>query len=199
MSPKLLILGDPVNRAHTRYRGAYRRMPYYHDEFPEDHPVNQAFLWLVDEGGESGIVGDLAKASNLVSVYHSWTGEEFEIVEVVFPPEEPVVGSRLLGYDICNYWYSLLSWGLEFERSSELEVQRDPGMQIIDPLLQLLGEYFRPRLNGNGLFDDSETAAFCLECMMALQRVRPNLWENDTVVFNVVGLYEVQPRVEATS
>jgi hypothetical protein len=77
---------------------------------------------------------------------------------------------------------------LEIDRYWNPEFNQDLRLETLQPLLRLVREHFQPLLNANGLFADGATAEFCLACMMALQRVRPNLWENDDVVFDVVGL-----------
>lgn len=193
MRPRLLILKQRIVPTGKPYEGTDREHPYYHDEFPEDHPVNQAFLWYVEESGEGVVVRDIRKALDLVKVYDLYTGQKFEIVEVVYPHETPVVGSLLLGYDISyGYWTSLLSRGFRLEQLSEKELQNDPQMRVVDPLVVLIGKYFQPKLNERGLFSDSYTAEFCLNCMMALQKTCPNLWEEDDMVFEVIGLYKVE-------
>jgi hypothetical protein len=189
----LLILGEAYSGA-PNYRGTGRASPTYCDGLGDDHPANQAFFWMCREGGEELAVHNLAKARALIAAYAlGCPDQHFEIVEATYddPPETQT--SQLLGYDLlAGYGYSLLSWGLEIGRKPLDDLPGDDLLRVLQPPLSLVRESFQPRLNANGLFDDKETAEFCLACMMALQQIRPNLWENETVTFDVVGLWQVQ-------
>jgi hypothetical protein len=187
----LRILKCASTEDHPIYRGTDRMTPYYVDEVDQDHPVNQAFFWSIEEGGDLGIVHDLHTARELVQLYRKIEPPQcFEIVQVVDQNDTLEDSAELLGFDIAaGFNYSLLGWHLEIDREPKPEWEHDQTLKTIQPLLKLVKAYFQPRLNVNGLFSDWSTAFFCLDCMMALQRVRPNLWENDDVVFDVVGLW----------
>lgn len=187
----LLILGGKASgysEGNPSYRGTYRAHPYYCDQFPESHEVNQVFLWFIEEGGELGVVHDMEKARNLVELYRKCTGEQFEVVEVTTERDPPFVGTDFLGFDLsCGFNNSLLWWGLDLQRQGH---QMKDNERVLNPLLRLVEEFFRPKLNSNGLFADCDTAAFCLECMTALQKIRPGLFEGNGE-YEVVGVYKL--------
>jgi hypothetical protein len=93
-----------------------------------------------------------------------------------------------------TYSYSLLETGLR-----ELG-RNDPGddamLRLLQPIFILLKEHFQPRLNENGLLAEYAAAKLCLDCMMALQQLRPDLWENESIVFDVVGVWLVSVEAE---
>jgi hypothetical protein len=110
LSMKLRILRSVSALDSNIYRGTDRITPYYVDGLPDDHPVNQAFFWYCDEGGELGVVHDLARARNLVELYRALeTSQYFEIIQLVDWSEGDLDLEKLLGYDLsAGYNYSLL-------------------------------------------------------------------------------------------
>ena len=76
-----LIRGKNVKDNDPHYRGTYRFAPDYYKAASDDHEVNRAFFWYLDERGEAGVVHDLPRALDLVRVYRS-VGQVFEVVEV---------------------------------------------------------------------------------------------------------------------
>ncbi len=189
----LLILELEMTTQDRAYRGTYRASPSYCEELDADHEANQAFFWYCYEGDDPDIVHDLTKARELVAIYRRLDPpQRFEIVEVVVGNGSPTLDGQFLGFDVsADYYYSLLSWGLEIAKELSPDLVDEPARQILDPLLKLTQAFFQPQLNMNGLFDDYETARFCLECMLALQEIQPGLWENEEVAFEVVGLWKV--------
>lgn len=177
----------------SAYRGTYRAPPSYVDEVDRQHSVNQAFIWYSQEGYRDGAVHDLEKARKLVEEYRRLEPPRlFEIVAVTRNEELPRIRSQFLGYDIsAGYYYSLLSWGLRYDREPPATMKEDDAYHILRPLLRLAQAHFRPQLNSNGLFVSYDTAQFCLDCLMALQEIRPGLWENEEVEFEVVGLWRM--------
>jgi hypothetical protein len=191
---KLRILAQVNNNRAQSYRGTDRATPYYCDGLGDDHPANQAFFWYCQEGGELGVVHNPVKAQNLVDVYAKLNPPQyFEVVELTNKPSS-ATKSMFYGYDIAaEYNFSLLSWNLEVDNQAFNNVPKDDAFRVIQPLLRLLKQHFQPQLNSNGLFDDTETAKFCLESMMALQQIRPGLWENSNVTFRVIGINKIYP------
>lgn len=188
----LLILSQSTNSKSPAYRGTYRDVPHYVEGLGDDHEVNRAFFWYVGEGGERGVIHDLQRAQQLVEAYSRLQPPKyFEIVEITKGSYPPTTKGEFLGFDLSTGHYSLLSWGLEIDHKPSDHLPIDDPLWILQPLLRLAKEYFQPRLNLNGLFDDYETANFCLNCMMALQKLRPGLWENEGVNFGVFGLQRV--------
>ena len=191
----LLILNGPADpNCSGTYKGTFRAHPSYHSELPRDHAVNQAFYRFLELGGESGVIHDLEQARNIVSQYsHVDPPIQFSIVEAVSPLAAPILGRQFLGIDLsCGLGNSLLSWGLVLS-SSAIDVEGDSIVATIEPLLRLIERYFKPLLNVNGLFDKADDAAFCLECMLSLQSLVPNLFENDEHSgFQPISLYLVE-------
>jgi len=187
---RFLIFGINMIDGYDHYKGTYRTSPYYVDELPEDSEANQIFLWYIGTGDELEFINDIDKAKKIVEVYKNLTPPQiFEVVRVLEVNESPPENEEFLGFDLsCGYFYSLLSWGLDIELEGEEE---DRLLKQISPLMDLVKKHFKPLLNKNSLFDDSETAKFCLECLMALQDIVPGLFENEEVIFEVIGLSKV--------
>jgi hypothetical protein len=188
----ILILGFGTPKASPAYRGTDRVIPHHVDSLGEEHPVNQAFRWYCEEGGEFGLVHDLARARELVRAYKKLQpSQHFEMIEVSSQRHYQPTG-MFLGFDLsAGYNSSLLSWGLDLSNVKPSEPIIDEKYILIQPLVRLIQEFFQKRLNSNGLFDDYEDASFCLSCMMALQRIYPDLWENEEVTFEIVGLWRL--------
>jgi len=190
----LLILGRRDSHARVlAYLGTERPHPSYREDLPPQHEVNQGCLWFIREGGERGVVHDLAKARRLVDSYNQLgASPQFELVEVTRNQDPPSAGTKFLGFDLSyEFNNSLLSWGLQIHHEGN-EVRDLPAG--LAPLCHLVQEHFRPKLNTNGLFDDYETAKFCLGCMLALNRLVPDgLFENPQYAgFEVLGLYGLE-------
>lgn len=190
----LLILGPPTRAVSPRYCGTYRTVPHYVAGISEDHPANQAFFWYCSIY-PSSTIRDLSKAQALVEAYcRLQSPQRFEIVEVTTGNRPPVARGRLLGFDLsASYHFSLLSWGLHLDPGPLDNPAPEDRLHVLKPLFRLIEAHFRPQLNTSGLFNDYETASLCLDCMMALQQIRPNLWENEAVMFEVVGLWLIEP------
>jgi len=168
----LILNGKQDPAADARYRGTFRAHPTYCNHLSRDHEVNELFFWFLREGGETGVVHDLAKASRYAQLLNEvcMVGfERFEVVEVAHG-FDPKGQGELLGYDISSgYNDSLLWWGL----------QPQPGINVlpgpIRELADLLHRHYAPLLGQYGLFKSAETADQCLRSMDALQRLSPNL------------------------
>jgi hypothetical protein len=187
---KYMILGVNMLDGYDHYRGTYRTEPSYIEELPEDHEVNVLFWWFMEKSGEDGIVSDKEKAIEMVETYRKLTPPQiFEVVRLLKVKERPPKKEEFLGYDIsCGYGTSLLAWELDIVTKGK---EKEKVLRQISPLTRLVKEHFKPLLNKNCLFNDSKTAQFCLDCMMALQDIRPGLFENEEMVFEVVGLSKV--------
>ena len=190
----LLILDGQRDSSPGRnplYRGTYRLSPTYCDALPADHETNMLFSWYITEGGESGVVHDLQRASRYVELLnHQSLNHSFEIVEATTNDAAPVFGELLMGFDLsASYGNSLLQWGVK---------QFLPALSLplpIRDLLELISRSYAPQLNGQGLFQSFEVASLCLRSMSALQALSPNLFEGgDLNAFSVVGLYSVTRR-----
>ncbi len=212
---RLLIIGEPVGKGIVKkrptYRGTYRDRPYFCDQFGEDHEVNKAFFWFIQQGKEDAsndldIVCDLGKAKELAIAYKSYTGQEFEIVEATLGDEQPSVGRQFLGYDLSRGFFNSLLWyGLDicYHRMGGWDSEREDLLRLIQPLICLVEQHFKPKLNANGLFDDYKTAKWCLDCMASIQTICPDWFESGENNFEVVGLHRVkveqaEPALSAT-
>lgn len=192
---KLKLLGPTYKSSFKNYRGVERPTVSYVAEVTDEHEANQTFYKYLHLANEQGVLQDLQACREWVEVYKRLTPPlNFEIVELTTFNQAPISPvHQFLGFDIaCVYRISLLSWGLEFNTTAGEKMEcgneiRDP----ILPLLQLIEAYFKPQLNKNGLFDTCDAASFCLKVMLALQDMRPNLWEGDDCKFEVLGLWLV--------
>jgi hypothetical protein len=190
----LALLRRGEDRDGFAYRGVNRECPIYIESLPDDHEVNQAFYWFCEAEGDGNFVHDLAKAREIVQVYKTVVPPiNYEIIELTAGDAQPSsADGEFLGYDLsAGYWLSLIRDGLLFAWSDLPSADDDETFRTILPLFRLVVLHFRQALNNNGLFSDYSRAKFCLECMMALQKIRPNLWEGDDIVFDVVGLWRL--------
>lgn len=184
----LLLNGprSPMSDITPLYRGTERAHPTYCDSLPEEHEINRLFLWFLEEGGESGVVHDLKKARRYAELLKLHVKDQsFEVIEVVDENGSPSCGGQFLGFDLSlGYNSSLLTWG--FKSLPGLNRLSEP----IHILCELLNKYYRPQLNGAGLFDSDEIATSCRRSMVALQTLSPNLFEGcDLRRYRAIGVY----------
>jgi len=187
----LLILGENMlgKRGAHNYRGTYREGPPHADALPENSEYNRLFQWYCKHECKSDGANDPDRIRRLATLLRSEVGRKnFEIIEALRVGEIPVMGYKLLGYDLSNAWYySLLSWGLDLHRAMESTSLPT----AVRDLSALVETHFRPALNEFALFSDEQTAAFCLRSMLALQSLAPDLWENDAASkFEVVAIFK---------
>jgi hypothetical protein len=190
----LVLLQRGGDQHRFAYRGVNREHPVYVESLPDDHKVNQAFYWYGDVEGARGYFHDLIKAREIVKIYRTLSPPiEYEIIALTTGDvQDSPIDGEFLGYDLCaGYWISLINDALLYIEDTSGTTSDDDLFWVIIPLIRLVVRHFRRKLNNNGLFSEYRTAKFCLECMMALQKVRPNLWEGDDIVFDVVGLWRL--------
>lgn len=188
-------------RAPKNYRGLERYAPHYIERVDDDHKVNLLWDKYIHTSNLSSIISDLDLCWEVVGAYSELDPpEEFEIIEITTDNESPLTKQNtFLGYDLVTSGLgsSLLSYGLKIYYDAlvdrwENKLSADDSYWIIKPLVQLVGEYFQSQLNENVLFDDFDLASYCLECMMALQTIRPNLYEGEGTTFVVAGIWLVE-------
>ena len=191
----LLILdgpADPRSPHSYPYRGTYRAHPTYNDSVPPGHEINQLFTWYLAEGGESGVINDVAKAlryATLLNLHPLPQANHFEVVEVV-DDHQPESGGYLLGFDLSSGFSNSLLWWWGPEPIAE------PSPSVPEPvnvLADLMYRYYAPCRNQYGLFPTAIIASRCLSAMDALQRLSPNLFEGQDLRshFWPVALYLV--------
>jgi hypothetical protein len=190
----LLILGDTTDLSiYPEYRGTDRPEPYHVDNLDDNHPVNRAFFLLLHMTNEDGLLHDLAKAREIVEAYKTLTPSQiYEIIEVTENKEPPMNSEALfLGYDLsCDLSDSLISLVLIAKhRLSDKQLEEEGISRPVILFHRLIIENFRPKLNKNLLFDDYETASFCLDCMMSILSIEPQFYEPGE--YKVVGIYKV--------
>jgi hypothetical protein len=187
---KYLILGSTMDGCDKNYKGTYRSHPSYVDNEDKDSEVNKYFFWYLKTTEDLDIVTDLDKARNLVKLYTLLDPpQNFEVIKIYEKEEEPCEGEEFLGFDLSDCFdYSLLCSNLNLRVDDK---KHEGAYKKILPLLMLIKEYFRPKLNKYSLFDDYKTAKFCLKCMMSLQLFYPNLWESEDYKFDVIGLSRI--------
>ncbi len=101
------------------------------------------------------------------------------------------INTEFLGYDLSNgLHFSLLTQGLSLSKEQQARWSDDEKLSVLFPLFRLIETHFAPRLNAHLLFDAYEDTKRCLECMLSLQTLYPNLWESDTACFEIVALYQ---------
>jgi hypothetical protein len=171
--PQLLLLSTAPSQSSWRseyYWGVERSTPDFCYACEEDSLINQLFLTYINQNYPSGFVNDIDLARSIVAAYAA-EDEHFEIIEVV-GSAQPALPGRFLGYDVgMNCRNSFLVGGLTSFANNE--------GRLLDPLTNIIYLYCVPRLNERGLFDDRATAELFLQCMTALQKLVPNLWEDD--------------------
>ncbi|MGB8646209.1 MAG: hypothetical protein WCF84_13305 [Anaerolineae bacterium] len=194
----LLILKYDSAKPHMNYRGTERARPYYCEGLDENHEANQAFFRFLKESDMQQLVHGLDHAKELVQIYQRLDPPQiFEIIEVTSGNEMPTYGGEFLGFDLSNFNLSLVYGVVQYEAPSPGRAWQyaaaDDLCWVLAPLISLLKKHFRPKLNANGLFDDYETAQFCLDCMMAFQKLRPSLFEGEDSNLQVLGLWRIYP------
>jgi hypothetical protein len=192
---RFLILGPNAGFApNDAYRGTEHRLtPSYHAELDHNHEVHQWFQWLIDAGGETGVVNDLENARLLVAAYANlMNGEEFEIIEAVDGEIDlSEAEGEFLGYDLSHKLGNSLLAGDVLLTVTREALDQDPELTTVAPILDLIERYFRPGLNANRLFQDYKTAIFCLECMKVVVSFCPGIFEHGE--YEVVGLFRIAP------
>jgi hypothetical protein len=184
---KFLILDGPRSPHQGQspaYRGTYRCTPPYCEVLPEDHEINELFMWFIEEGGELGVVHDVTKALRFAKLCNEhFRPRHFEVVQVVNGQNIQTTSGRFLGFDLSHgYNNSLLYWGLKPSRPLDEDAR-------VDVLWQVVSRFFAPQLNENGLFSDSDLAALCLRSLIALQSLKDNLFEGDDLAkYELVGV-----------
>lgn len=190
-----LLLGEPVaGSSNPAYRGTYRPGPTYIDGLPVASPINQ--LWMQETAMMIGDCFGMEEARRIQTVYAE-AGFYFDIVIVMekdcVPPDDNNL--QFMGYDISHpSGYSLLSWGLNFDKPApEFFHQREN--PIHQPLLLLLQKYFRPLLNNYRLLPVAEEADFFLSVASAMTEGFGAVWESKEYgAFSVVKMYMVRNR-----
>jgi len=184
----LLILNGYAFDELSVYRGTYRNNPTYCDTLSAGHEINQLFMWFLEEGGESGVIHDLAKAQHYAKLCNiHFPDRQFEVVEVTKAKTPPESGGKFLGFDLSEGYNSLIGLGA-------LVTNRARGRlsEQFHVLSELIARYFNAQLNSDGLFQEFEVASFCLQAINALQSFHPGLYEGDISDFEVVGVYLVR-------
>jgi hypothetical protein len=189
---KYLILGTPFR--NQNYRGVTRNRPGYVEGAKDDDPANRCFYWLLEEGGETGLVENLSRAGELINEYAKLPDPQiFEILGITDAAPYQIKGHELIGFDIADNSYSgsVLETFFDFDPSTTIQ---DPFQNAV-PLLLLMQKHFGPLIQENGLFSKSQEANFFLSCFEALRAVFPNLWEQPEITFQVLGLWELESEI----
>lgn len=164
------LLERPAAPEAPHYRGTYRCGPRHQDDAPEDAPINRAWRLYIDHDMQLPR-RDLALRVADEMERH---GLNYDVVRIDVVDGEP--GRKLtgqLGFDVTVVgWYSFLSWGLTWD-----EEQFPPAPE--GPLLRLVGAYFQPLLNKNGLFDRWSDARFFADVVLAMSALSPGPWESE--------------------
>jgi hypothetical protein len=192
----ILILNgarDPRPGNNPLYRGTYRAHPTHCGQLPDDHEINQLFFWFLEEGGQLGVVRNVAKALRFAELWNGLLkgkGHYFEVIAVT-DENAHTVGSNgvFIGYDLsAGYNNSLLSGGLK--QSAGVNRLAEPIRELCD----LVSRHYAPQLNDQGLFETWEVASLCLRAMTALQDLSPSLFEGGNLrEFRPEGLYRIAP------
>jgi uncharacterized protein with NRDE domain len=169
----LLILNGPCCRgANPQYRGTYRARPTYCDDASSQDEINLLFSWYLMEGGESGVVHDLAKAGRFAELSNiRLDRENFEVIEVTHAGVSAQSGGISLGFDLsAGFNNSLLWWGLKYDGSIDT-------LREVDESWKSASRYYSKKLNRYGLFSSEDLAIDCRNAMISLQSLSPNFFE----------------------
>lgn len=190
----LLILDGPAYgpaaSMNTKYRGTERSIPYYRASESADAEVNVLFLWYLEEGGESGVVHDMANAvryAELLNATAQDPGERFEVVEAVPVGSAPQAGATLLGFDLSHgFGNSLITEGLSIKE----DLSGDSWPEAFE-VFRGIRERHGPAINEFGLLPSWEAARACLSDMAVLLDQFPGFLEYGD--YEVLGIYSVTP------
>jgi hypothetical protein len=192
---KYKVVGLPFTGTgdNPNYRGVAREIPSYIGDLPETHESNKFFLEKISEVLlRSAAIDDYNFCTEIINRYRKLSPPQyFEIIEITEPEQLPVYGDLFYGFDIeYKYHHSLISMALipehDYQKSLEYEDFRS-----IFPFFKIVIRYFRSVLNDFGLFNDINSASECLDALMALQRVLPGLFENESFIFRISGIWKV--------
>lgn len=188
---KLKILEQHVTTPElsNHFRGISRPEPFYIKRLGENHALNQAVNWYIENSDERGFHEDYAKCLNLVEQYARLDSPHcFELIEITLNNSSPMRATEFLGYDLVHlYKNSLLECGLSFDH---LTYAKDPSLSTIISLFHLIEALFKPQLNRHGLFDNYEVARFCLHMILTVQKNHPRTSRESDEQYHVLGLYK---------
>lgn len=185
---RLLILGGNrhLDNGSVRYRGVYRNGPDYQSKYGPESPINRAFARYCEDGGQSLVLSNINFARELVSLYGALKPAQiFDLVEAVSPDKSPEFPGTYLGCDIAcgGVGQSMLSWDMDFHNWTRQEALAN------EPLIRLVEDHFRPKLNRYGLFENIELARFCLGSLTSINRVFPAYFWSKGDNYEVTALY----------
>lgn len=181
-----LLLSRPRANAAVRYRGIDRFGPV---EPPLGSAAYPAWEWYTSTVDQRFAVSDLAGARNLEIAYTT-LGEDssIDVVLPLPPSDQSPPGFKLLGLDLALGSDSLLSSGLIWGRPG---AATDENYRLVQPMLSVVGDFFRSQLNESGLFDALEVADRCLGCVVSADRLRPGLFEGPADRYEVVAVWRM--------
>jgi hypothetical protein len=181
------LLERPSAREAPHYRGTYRGGPRHQDDAPEDAPINRAWRLYIEHDAQ------LPRRDLALQVADEMErhGLSYDVVRIDVLDAEP--GRKRpgqLGFDVTVVgWYSFLSWGLTWNGETKLPPAPE------GPLLRLVGAYFQPLLNKNGLFERWRDARFFADVLLAMSAGFPGTWESEDSlsVLQIVRLVCIRP------
>lgn len=195
---KLLILNGPRDWRSDDfhwYRGTYRSHPTYCDPCGDYDEINKLFFWFLKEGGELGVVRNLDNALRFACLWNTRSSESkrFDVVEVTDGAELPVNNGRFIGFDLsAGYNNSLVSSAL----GPSIRSSRIP--KEVKESFEITRRNYMPELNNDGLFNNLQSAAACLESLVSLQCACPNLFEGGNVErFQPTAVYILKGKEES--
>jgi hypothetical protein len=169
----------------NNYRGTDRQHPAYRNEFDETHTLNQMFFKYVEISDNLSVTNNINIAKEIVDTYNRYLpSEKFELLQISEDFAKDYQG-EFLGYDVSSgINLSYLSNGLNICNGSSI-VYSEPTV-----FLCLIERFFKPQLNHYCLFNDYELANFLHSCILTMDNLYPNLWDNPSQ-YKVIGLWKI--------
>jgi hypothetical protein len=170
-----------------------RKTPTWNNSLPSDHEFNSSYLEYIDAIDlDSNTITNLQNARKTLDVIRKFHfGDDFEIVEFTLGKDQPEIETAIfIGFDVgYGFANSLLFPSLEmFGKAYDEKIHRKEYL-IILPFLTLMKAYFQPKVNQHYLFQDYETAKLYLDNIISIQKIYPQLWENEHILFDVIGVW----------
>lgn len=189
----LLLKEKPSHKSlPPEYRGTHRWAPCYVEKVSANHPANCAYFLFLELKSKDGLLHDLAKARQIAEAYKTLIPpENYEVIELTKGKSVPEnSGAVFLGFDLSHEMGDSLipALTLVHKRDGDRSWKKGVANEIII-FHRLVKEHFRPKLNKYILFDEYDTASFCLDCMMAILNLSPQFYEVGE--YEVISVYKV--------
>jgi hypothetical protein len=177
------------------YRGTFRdHPPYPVDGYDLSHVLNQAIYKILPERND---FSDIKQGKEILDIIRSHIqSEQYELIGCSVDEKYPATDHIFLGYDVSiacgpSILWEALSQYVELI-NEEAPLMYSPYSEV-KPLFDLYEHYFRDQLNEFGLFADYGQAKWFLDCVMAINKICPNMFDHSSNMdeYKITSIYEI--------